>query len=164
MKDSGRSYRGTKSVTKSGSRCLPWDIPELRRKLYNAWRPDALELGLGSHSFCRSARQHERRSHITIIFQPLIRPFFFTDRNPDDDVAPWCHTYKNMRLTWELCDIPKCCKSLLLYWEQKQGCWAIHFCFVFLFMINYTIFLFTVINRSLYRTCRILLARILKHI
>ncbi|KAL3062665.1 hypothetical protein OYC64_002463 [Pagothenia borchgrevinki] len=78
---SGQSYRGTASVTKSGSRCLPWDAPSIKRKLYNAWRSDALEQGLGSHSFCR---------------------------NPDGDGGPWCHTYKNMQLTWELCDIPKC--------------------------------------------------------
>ncbi|XP_034094250.1 tissue-type plasminogen activator isoform X1 [Gymnodraco acuticeps] len=78
---SGQSYRGTASVTKSGSRCLPWDAPSIKRKLYNAWRSDALEQGLGSHSFCR---------------------------NPDGDAGPWCHTYKNMQLTWELCDIPKC--------------------------------------------------------
>ncbi|XP_073322346.1 tissue-type plasminogen activator isoform X1 [Pagrus major] len=80
---SGQSYRGTKSVTKSGSRCLPWDTPILKRKLYNAWRSDALEEGLGSHSFCR---------------------------NPDGDDGPWCHTYKNMQLTWELCDVPRCAR------------------------------------------------------
>lgn len=79
----GQSYRGTTAVTKSGSRCLPWDSPAVKRKRNNAWRSDALELGLGSHSFCR---------------------------NPDGDVGPWCHTYKNMQLTWELCDIPKCSK------------------------------------------------------
>ncbi|XP_039906773.1 tissue-type plasminogen activator isoform X1 [Simochromis diagramma] len=78
---SGQQYRGTASVTKSGSRCLPWDSPAVKRKMYNAWRTDALELGLGSHSFCR---------------------------NPDNDAGPWCHTYKNMILTWELCDVPKC--------------------------------------------------------
>lgn len=79
--ESGQKYRGTTSVTKSGSRCLPWDSPAVKRKMYNAWRSDALELGLGSHSFCR---------------------------NPDGDAGPWCHTYKNMMLTWELCDVPKC--------------------------------------------------------
>ncbi|TDH13028.1 hypothetical protein EPR50_G00052910 [Perca flavescens] len=78
---SGQSYRGTASVTKSGSRCLPWDSPVIKRKVNNAWRSNALEQGLGSHSFCR---------------------------NPDGDEGPWCHTYKNMQLTWELCDIPKC--------------------------------------------------------
>uniref|UniRef100_A0A3B4AGD5 Plasminogen activator n=1 Tax=Periophthalmus magnuspinnatus TaxID=409849 RepID=A0A3B4AGD5_9GOBI len=77
---SGQSYRGTVAVTRSGSRCLPWDSTVVRRKLYNAWRSDALELGLSGHNFCR---------------------------NPDGDVGPWCHTYKNMQLTWELCDIPK---------------------------------------------------------
>uniref|UniRef100_A0A672JB10 Plasminogen activator n=1 Tax=Salarias fasciatus TaxID=181472 RepID=A0A672JB10_SALFA len=80
---SGELYRGTTSVTKSGSRCLPWDSPAVRHKNNNAWRSDALELGLGSHSFCR---------------------------NPDGDVGPWCHTYKNMQLTWELCSIPKCAR------------------------------------------------------
>ncbi|XP_047448700.1 tissue-type plasminogen activator isoform X2 [Mugil cephalus] len=78
---SGQSYRGTASVTKSGSRCIPWDSPSVKHKVFNAWRSDALTLGLGSHSFCR---------------------------NPDGDAGPWCHTYKNMRLTWELCDVPKC--------------------------------------------------------
>ncbi|XP_077943133.1 tissue-type plasminogen activator isoform X1 [Gasterosteus aculeatus] len=81
LRGSGRSYRGTASVAKSGSRCLPWDSPAVKHKLNNAWRSDALDKGLGSHSFCR---------------------------NPDGDAGPWCHTYKSMQLTWELCDIPKC--------------------------------------------------------
>ncbi|XP_041644035.1 tissue-type plasminogen activator isoform X2 [Cheilinus undulatus] len=81
VQGSGQSYRGTVSVTKSGHSCLPWDSPALRRKLNNAWKPEALEQGLGSHNFCR---------------------------NPDGDEGPWCHTYKNMKLTWDLCDIPKC--------------------------------------------------------
>ncbi|XP_038133186.1 tissue-type plasminogen activator isoform X2 [Cyprinodon tularosa] len=79
----GQNYRGTASVTNSGSTCLPWDSPVVRRKLNNAWRSNALELGLSNHNFCR---------------------------NPDGDEAPWCHTYKNMLLTWEHCDIPKCSK------------------------------------------------------
>ncbi|XP_076126390.1 tissue-type plasminogen activator [Alosa pseudoharengus] len=77
----GRSYRGTADVTKSGSKCLPWDSPATTRKFYNAWRSDARQLGLASHNFCR---------------------------NPDGDLGPWCHTYKGNKLTWELCDIPKC--------------------------------------------------------
>ncbi|KAM3867641.1 tissue-type plasminogen activator [Diretmus argenteus] len=81
MLGAGLSYRGTTTVTKSGSHCLPWDSPPVKRKLYNAWRADALELGLGSHSYCR---------------------------NPDGDAGPWCHIYRNMQLTWELCDITKC--------------------------------------------------------
>ncbi|KAM9858269.1 tissue-type plasminogen activator isoform 2-T3 [Aulostomus maculatus] len=81
VQGSGQSYKGTTAVTKSGVHCLPWDSPALKRKVNNAWRSDALELGLGSHSFCR---------------------------NPDGDKGPWCHVYKNMQLTWELCDIPRC--------------------------------------------------------
>ncbi|XP_056889943.1 tissue-type plasminogen activator isoform X2 [Takifugu flavidus] len=87
MLGSGLTYRGTASVTKSGSRCLPWDNPAITHKLNNAWRSDALKLGLGGHNFCR---------------------------NPDGDVGPWCHVYKNMRLTWELCDVPKCSKPAIL--------------------------------------------------
>ncbi|XP_047238290.1 tissue-type plasminogen activator isoform X2 [Girardinichthys multiradiatus] len=79
--DSGQKYRGTASVTKSGSSCLAWDSPAISRKANNAWRSNALDLGLSNHNFCR---------------------------NPDGDVAPWCYTYKNMVLIWELCDIPKC--------------------------------------------------------
>ncbi|XP_063051507.1 tissue-type plasminogen activator isoform X1 [Engraulis encrasicolus] len=81
----GRSYRGTAAVTKSGSKCLAWDSSSTSRKFYNAWRADAQTLGLGSHNFCR---------------------------NPDGDLSPWCHTYKGSKLTWELCDIPKCPRSV----------------------------------------------------
>ncbi|XP_011477145.1 tissue-type plasminogen activator isoform X1 [Oryzias latipes] len=80
----GKSYRGTAAVTKSGSACLPWDAPAVRRKRNNAWKSNALDLGLSNHNFCR---------------------------NPDGDSGPWCHTYKKMQLTWELCDIPKCSRA-----------------------------------------------------
>ncbi|XP_046871569.1 tissue-type plasminogen activator, partial [Hypomesus transpacificus] len=78
---SGQSYRGTTAVTKGGSQCLSWDSPIVSRKIYTAWRSDARTLGLGSHNFCR---------------------------NPDGERAPWCHVYKNMQLTWDVCDITKC--------------------------------------------------------
>lgn len=81
----GRSYRGTAATTKSGSKCLAWDSPAVSRKFYNAWRSDAQTLGLGSHNFCR---------------------------NPDGDLSPWCHTYRGNKLTWELCDINKCPRSV----------------------------------------------------
>ncbi|XP_036382604.1 tissue-type plasminogen activator [Megalops cyprinoides] len=81
--DNGQSYRGTKAVTKGGSKCLPWDSPVVARKVNNAWRSNARETGLGSHSYCR---------------------------NPDSDLSPWCHVYKGSQLTWEHCDIPKCAR------------------------------------------------------
>lgn len=120
--DSGLSYRGTKFVTKSGARCLPWDVPVLRLKRNNAWRSDALELGLGSHSFCRYTHQllyGKTKMHVYFPFHAqgsgkLHSVFVFllplSNRNPDADVGPWCHIYKNTQLTWELCDIPKCCE------------------------------------------------------
>uniref|UniRef100_A0A665X5J8 Plasminogen activator n=1 Tax=Echeneis naucrates TaxID=173247 RepID=A0A665X5J8_ECHNA len=94
VEGSGESYRGTKSVTKSGSRCLPWDSPAIRRKINNAWGPNALKFGLGSHNFCR---------------------------NPDGDAGPWCHTYKNMQLTRELCDIPKCGRPNIQQKKSQKG-------------------------------------------
>ncbi|XP_060737276.1 salivary plasminogen activator beta isoform X2 [Tachysurus vachellii] len=84
VQDSGQSYRGTWSVSKSNANCLPWDSPAIYHKSYTAWRPDSRELGLGSHSYCR---------------------------NPDSDLGPWCHIYKGSQLTWELCDIPKCSRK-----------------------------------------------------
>ncbi|XP_030636357.1 tissue-type plasminogen activator [Chanos chanos] len=87
VQGAGQSYRGTKSVSKSGLKCLPWDSPAVSRKIYTAWRPDARELGLGSHNFCR---------------------------NPDGDLSPWCHVYKGSQLTWELCDISKCPRGTIL--------------------------------------------------
>ncbi|XP_026877978.2 tissue-type plasminogen activator [Electrophorus electricus] len=78
---SGQTYRGTQAVSKSGMKCLPWDSAAVSRKMYTAWRPNARELGLGSHNFCR---------------------------NPDGDLGPWCHIYKGSQLTWELCNITKC--------------------------------------------------------
>ena len=40
---------------------------------------------------------------------------FFTSRNPDNDAGPWCHILKNHQLTWELCDVPKCCEWPLIF-------------------------------------------------
>lgn len=81
VQGSGQAYRGTRAVSQTGSSCVPWDSPLLSRKLYHAWRTDAAQLGLGSHNYCR---------------------------NPDGDSAPWCHVYRNMQLTWELCTISQC--------------------------------------------------------
>ncbi|KAK2093519.1 hypothetical protein P7K49_027257 [Saguinus oedipus] len=80
----GLAYRGTHSLTTSGASCLPWNSMILIDKVYTAHNPNAQALGLGKHNFCR---------------------------NPDGDAKPWCHVLKNLRLTWEYCDIPSCCKS-----------------------------------------------------
>lgn len=44
----------------------------------------------------------------SLVFMHFLLPL--SNRNPDGDVGPWCYIYKYMRLTWELCDIPKCCE------------------------------------------------------
>ena len=54
VQGAGQSYRGSAVSSRSGAQCLPWDSPYIKRRSFTAWRPDALELGLGSHSYCRS--------------------------------------------------------------------------------------------------------------
>ncbi|XP_067857489.1 tissue-type plasminogen activator [Heptranchias perlo] len=78
---SGADYRGTRSYSQSGSRCLSWDSESVRNSLVNAWVPNAHRLGLGSHNHCR---------------------------NPDGDSKPWCHVKKGREVTWEYCDIRHC--------------------------------------------------------
>lgn len=52
-KDLGVTYRGTWSVTESGSECLNWNISALAQKKYNGRRADAAHLGLSNHNYCR---------------------------------------------------------------------------------------------------------------
>ncbi|XP_006002908.1 tissue-type plasminogen activator [Latimeria chalumnae] len=77
----GTTYRGTWSVTQSGTQCLNWNDKALYQKKYHGHRLDAVELGLGNHNYCR---------------------------NPDNDSAPWCHVYNRAQITWQFCDIPAC--------------------------------------------------------
>lgn len=44
--------------------------------------------------------------------QPHTYTFSLSFRNPDGDLGPWCHVYRNMKLTWELCNITKCSEYL----------------------------------------------------
>ncbi|KAG5840276.1 hypothetical protein ANANG_G00187090 [Anguilla anguilla] len=46
VRGKGLSYRGTKGVSQSGLRCLPWDSRPVNRKAHNAWRSNARDLGL----------------------------------------------------------------------------------------------------------------------
>uniref|UniRef100_F7HV91 Tissue-type plasminogen activator n=1 Tax=Callithrix jacchus TaxID=9483 RepID=F7HV91_CALJA len=89
----GLTYRGTHSLTTSGASCLPWNSMILIDKVYTAHNPNAQALGLGKHNFCR---------------------------NPDGDAKPWCHVLKNLRLTWEYCDIPSCSTCGLRQYNQPQ--------------------------------------------
>lgn len=51
----GLAYRGTRSHTKSGASCLPWNSVFLTSKIYTAWKSNAPALGLGKHNHCRCA-------------------------------------------------------------------------------------------------------------
>lgn len=51
----GLAYRGTRSHTKSGASCLPWNSVFLTSKIYTAWKSNAGALGLGKHNHCRCA-------------------------------------------------------------------------------------------------------------
>uniref|UniRef100_UPI00398EFC69 tissue-type plasminogen activator isoform X3 n=1 Tax=Pristiophorus japonicus TaxID=55135 RepID=UPI00398EFC69 len=81
----GTSYRGTWSVTSSGRDCLNWNSSAVARTRFNGHRPNAQQVGLGNHNFCR---------------------------NPDNDTVPWCHTYQGHILTWDKCSLPACQQSL----------------------------------------------------
>ncbi|NXU83203.1 TPA protein, partial [Xiphorhynchus elegans] len=82
--DAGVTYRGTWSVTESGTECLNWNSNDLMDWTYTGQRKDAAELGLGNHNYCR---------------------------NPDEDSRPWCYIYKEGKYTWEHCSVPSCSKA-----------------------------------------------------
>lgn len=89
----GLAYRGTRSRTKSGFSCLPWNSVFLTSKIYTAWKSNARALGLGKHNHCR---------------------------NPDGDAQPWCHVWKDRQLTWEYCDVPQCVTCGLRQYKRPQ--------------------------------------------
>ncbi|XP_075592912.1 tissue-type plasminogen activator isoform X1 [Balearica regulorum gibbericeps] len=82
-KDAGVTYRGTWSMTESGTECLNWNSNGLMDRTYSGRREDAAELGLGNHNYCR---------------------------NPDEDSRPWCYIYKGGKYIWEHCSVPSCSK------------------------------------------------------
>ncbi|GCB76962.1 hypothetical protein scyTo_0020530, partial [Scyliorhinus torazame] len=90
----GTGYRGTWSITHSGEKCLNWNLTIVSRSRYNGHRPDAQQVGLGNHNYCR---------------------------NPDNDTVPWCHIYKGHILTWDKCTIPACPKTPRSECYTKNG-------------------------------------------
>ncbi|NWY64214.1 UROK protein, partial [Erithacus rubecula] len=76
--ENGESYRGMATEDK----CLPWNSQSLfRRGLYNAYSENALQLGLGKHSYCR---------------------------NPNGRSMPWCYTRRGSVIRETPCNIDKC--------------------------------------------------------
>ncbi|XP_039583383.1 urokinase-type plasminogen activator isoform X2 [Passer montanus] len=76
--ENGEDYRGMATEDK----CLPWNSPSLiRRSRYHAYSENALQLGLGKHSYCR---------------------------NPNGRSRPWCYTKRGAAIQETLCNIEKC--------------------------------------------------------
>ncbi|NWZ47875.1 UROK protein, partial [Haliaeetus albicilla] len=74
----GEDYRGMATEDK----CLPWDLPSvISRGHYHAHLKNALQLGLGKHSYCR---------------------------NPNGRNRPWCYTKKGFTIQETSCNIEKC--------------------------------------------------------
>ncbi|NWW86214.1 UROK protein, partial [Rhynochetos jubatus] len=76
--ENGEDYRGMATEDE----CLPWDLPSvIRRGHYHAHLRNALQLGLGKHSYCR---------------------------NPNGRNRPWCYTKKGFTFQETPCNIEKC--------------------------------------------------------
>ncbi|KFQ56319.1 Urokinase-type plasminogen activator, partial [Pelecanus crispus] len=80
--ENGEDYRGMATEDE----CLPWDLPSVvRRGHYHAQLKNALQLGLGKHSYCR---------------------------NPNGRNRPWCYTKKGFTIQETPCNIENCKKHL----------------------------------------------------
>ncbi|XP_043841240.1 urokinase-type plasminogen activator [Dromiciops gliroides] len=77
----GHSYRGTASHDIWGNTCLKWSLAVLNSQEYHANRPDAIQLGLGKHNYCR---------------------------NPDNQKRPWCFVQVGRRQYMRECKVPQC--------------------------------------------------------
>ncbi|XP_070613100.1 hepatocyte growth factor activator isoform X2 [Erythrolamprus reginae] len=72
------SYLGLAKKTSFGEDCLPWTSDLLS---YDDRQTNMVQLGLGSHSYCR---------------------------NPDVDEQPWCYFIKDGTLSWGYCNVSPC--------------------------------------------------------
>ncbi|XP_078417341.1 hepatocyte growth factor activator serine protease isoform X2 [Cetorhinus maximus] len=88
--DNGMSYKGTKDESSSGIECMPWNEDFLRDRLNISSLEEALQLGLGNHSYCR---------------------------NPDSDEKPWCYIMLDHHVSWEHCNVAKC--GTVNVWPRK---------------------------------------------
>ncbi|XP_005864720.1 PREDICTED: urokinase-type plasminogen activator isoform X1 [Myotis brandtii] len=77
----GHSYRGTANTGFMGRPCLAWNSANVILKTYHAHRPDALQLGLGKHNYCR---------------------------NPDNQRKPWCYVQVGRNQHIQECMVNDC--------------------------------------------------------
>lgn len=79
--ENGHSYRGKADTDIMDRPCLAWNHKLLLQKPYNAYRPDALQLGLGKHNFCR---------------------------NPNNQKWPWCYVQVGLHQHIQECKVHSC--------------------------------------------------------
>ncbi|KAM7073293.1 urokinase-type plasminogen activator [Molossus nigricans] len=77
----GHSYRGKANTDFMDRPCLTWDSVNVLLKPYNAQIPDALQLGLGKHNYCR---------------------------NPDNRGRPWCYVQVGRKSHVRECKVHSC--------------------------------------------------------
>ncbi|XP_025706416.1 urokinase-type plasminogen activator [Callorhinus ursinus] len=77
----GHSYRGKANTDTMGEPCQAWNSAAVLLKEYHALRPDALQLGLGKHNYCR---------------------------NPDNQRRPWCYVQVGLQRLVRECMVQEC--------------------------------------------------------
>ncbi|XP_068133198.1 coagulation factor XII [Hyperolius riggenbachi] len=77
----GESYSGTANTTVTGAACMNWESDVIEDAIAKYSEHHKKKHGIGDHSYCR---------------------------NPDEDTEPWCFMQKDMVLSWEHCNIPRC--------------------------------------------------------
>ncbi|XP_032985649.1 urokinase-type plasminogen activator [Rhinolophus ferrumequinum] len=77
----GQSYRGKANTDYKSRPCLAWNSANVLLKPYHAQRPDALQLGLGKHNYCR---------------------------NPNNHRMPWCYVQVGLKQFAQECMLPDC--------------------------------------------------------
>uniref|UniRef100_A0A8C3YVW7 Urokinase-type plasminogen activator n=1 Tax=Catagonus wagneri TaxID=51154 RepID=A0A8C3YVW7_9CETA len=90
----GHSYRGKANTDIKGRPCLAWNSATILLKTYHAHRPDALQLGLGKHNYCR---------------------------NPDNQRRPWCYVQVGLKQFVQECKVPDCSSGKVTFSSPEEG-------------------------------------------
>lgn len=78
----GEGYRGTWSISHSGTECINWNSTSLRGRRFTARKLDASSLGLGNHNFCRYATNVISRNNSRISDLSQFTHYFFPPQEP----------------------------------------------------------------------------------
>lgn len=108
----GTDYRGVASTAASGLGCLAWNSDLLYQELHVDSVDAAALLGLGPHTFCRSAAVGSPGARLPCPCKGHPEAALTSppcpSRNPDKDERPWCYVVKDQALSWEYCRLAAC--------------------------------------------------------